>query len=379
MSPLILECVRAHPDPGELRRLCASSPDWGALIESAGLQDLAPLVFWALNRGCPDAVPPEALSALRSRFRRNTVRNLLFAKELLRLLSLFDSAGIQAVPFKGPAIAWSLYETPGLRFICDLDFLVSARDVKRAIDLLESNGYPRVFPGVGVRFFSAAGQMPLRRADGEFEIDLHWRLAAAHFNPLDTAGIRERLAPVDVAGHPIPTLCPEDLLAYLCVHGAKGGWSLAMVCDLDRLIAVRGLDWDAILARADRRRMSRIVSLGLSLAHGLLGSKLPPRVSNFIHADTRALALASSIRKRILDDREGDGGDRGLLQLHLLQGVRNRFRFVWYLLQPTDDDWRLLRIPESLFPLYYLVKPVQLAWRWRLRPVFGLKRTAGTL
>src|ERR1019366_1649573 len=91
-SPLI-ECARAHPDRGELRRLSDLCSDWDDLIESALKQMVAPLVFWALNRDCPDAVPPETLAALRNRFRQNIKHNLLFAKELLRLLELFGLAG----------------------------------------------------------------------------------------------------------------------------------------------------------------------------------------------------------------------------------------------------------------------------------------------
>src|ERR1035438_9698407 len=76
---------------------------------------------------------------------------------------------------------------------------------------------------------------------------------------------------------------------YLCLNGAKNEWnSLAGLCDLARLIDVCRLDWEAILARAARQRMSFIVSLGLCLAQDLLGSNLPPEVSSSIHADARA-------------------------------------------------------------------------------------------
>jgi hypothetical protein len=290
---------------------------------------------------------------------------------------LFGEAGIPAIPFKGPAIAWPLYETPGLRFISDLDLLVAPRDAQRAIELLESNGYRRFYSGIPLRFFSDAGQMLMKRVEGAPDVDLHWRLAAAHFNPLDIEGIRARLKPIDIAGARMPTLCPEDLLAYLCVHGAKGGWSLAMVCDLDRLIGSCELDWDALLSRSARQRMARIVLLGLSLTQDLLGAKLPPEVSNRARADKRVAALAASVRERIHEGLPSGSQERGFLQFRLLQGARNRFRFFWYLLQPTDEDWANLHIPESLFFLYYLIKPALLAWQWRLRPAFGLNRSAG--
>ena len=379
MIPLLIECVRAHPDSGELRRLAGLCPDWDGLVESASQRGVAPLMFWALDRACPDAVPPEALAALRNCFRQNVKRNLRFAQELLHLLDLFAAAGIQAIPFKGPALAWSLYETPGLRRMSDLDLLIPQRDVIRALDLLAANGYRRRGPNIGLRFYCDAGQLVLKRADGKFEIDLHWRLAAAHFSPLDAAEFRARLTSVEVAGRPAPAFCPEDLLTFLCVHGPTHGWtSLAGLCDLARLIDAGRLDWDAVLSRAARRRMSRIVSLGLCLAQDPLGSNLPPEVSSRIHADARTVALAASLRARLQNGRACGSFDLMILRFRLVEGAWRKFRSLWYLFQPNFSDWEFVGVPESLFPVYYLTKPVRLAWQWFVRPIFGPNRHRGT-
>jgi hypothetical protein len=231
-----------------------------------------------------------------------------------------------------------------------------------------------------LRFFSDVGVLGPRSADGRFAVGLHWRLSAAHFDPLDAAGIRARLVFIDVAGRQMPAFCPEDLLAYLCVHGAKHGWDpLAKLCDLDRLIDVCRLDWDAILTRAARQRMSLIVSLGLCLAQDLLGSNLPPEVSSRIHANARAVALAASIRARLQDGRAWSLRDLLILRFRLMEGAWRKIRFFWYILQPTPADWELLHIPESIFPVYYLTKPVRLAWKWCVRPIFKPSRHAGSL
>ena len=375
MIPLLIECARTRPDPGELRRLSGLCSDWDGLVQSAVQQKVAPLVFWALDRACPDAVPPEAMAALRNCFRENVKQSLLFTKELCRLLDLLGPAGIQAIPFKGPAIAWLLYETPGLRLTSDLDLLVPQHDVGRAIDLLKSTCYRRSSSLPNLRFFLDIGQVHLCRPTGGPVIDLHWRLTPAHFSPLDAAEIRSRLAPVDIAGHLTPTFCPEDLLVYLCLNGAKAGWdSLAGVCDLDRLIDVCPLDWDAVLSRAARQRMLRVVSLGLCLAQDLLGSKLPPDVSSLVHADPRIVALVASIRARLQDGRAWRSPDLVFLLFWLMEGAGRKARLLWYLLQPDPVDWESLRIPEYLFPVYYLARPIRIAWKWCVRPIFSRTR-----
>ena len=86
MIPLLIECARSRPDPGELRLLSGLCSDWDGLIKSASKQLLAPFVFWALNQACPDAVPSAAMAALRNHFRQNIKSNLRFANELFRLL-----------------------------------------------------------------------------------------------------------------------------------------------------------------------------------------------------------------------------------------------------------------------------------------------------
>ena len=367
MFPLILECSRIRPDPNELRRLAVQCSDWDQLIRSASRHRVTPLMFWTLNQACPDAVPPEILAKLRESFRQSTKHNLTFANELLRLLDLFGQAGIQAIPFKGPALAWMVYEAPGLRRMSDLDLLIPQRDLSCALDLLTSNGYRQLAPQIGMRFFLDTGQLALKRADG-LTVDLHWRLVAAHFDPLDAAQIRARLAPIDVAGRLTPAFCPEDLLTFLCVHGAKHGWdSLAGICDLDRLIASRSLDWDAILSRAARQRISRVVSLGLCLAQDLLGSNLPPEVAKRIQANTSTVALATSIRARLQDGHAGSSSQWAILKLRMMEGPWRKFRLLWYRLQPTDADWSSLHLPEFMFPVYYLTRPVRLAWKCCLR------------
>ena len=45
-----------------------------------------------------------------------------------------------------------------------------------------------------------------------------------------------------------------------------------------------------------------------------------------------------------------------------MEGVWSKFRALRYFLQPTSADWESLRIPDSLFPVYYLARPARLIW-----------------
>ena len=137
------------------------APTGREFLESASWHSVTALAFWALNRSCPDAVPKEVHTRLRDGFRDGTRRNLLFAAELARVLQLFRQAGILAVPFKGPTLAWSLYEAPGLRYMSDLDVIVPEACADRALDLLLRSGYRQRHSNAGRRFFDREGESPL--------------------------------------------------------------------------------------------------------------------------------------------------------------------------------------------------------------------------
>ena len=345
MHPLLLECARARPDLDTVRRLAASASDWSVLAGQATRHGVASLVSWYLNQACPEGAP----APLRDRFRQNAGRNLLLTGELLRLLGVSEAASIPLVPFKGPVLAWSLYENPALREMSDLDVLVRPRDADRAIGLLRSHGYRPQFPCVDRRFFGANQEMPLVREDGQVAVDLHWGLLPRYF-PLDASAFFERLAPEPIAGRQVLTFCPEDLLLFLCLHGSKHGWtSLAWLCDIARLLDRRPVNWDDVLTRAQASHVSRCLWLGLTLARDLLGAAAP---------ELRRETLAASAREQLMN---GSGDVSMRFQLALLERLTDKVRFWQGILAPTPADFESLHIPASLFPAYYLARPLRLA------------------
>jgi hypothetical protein len=361
---LLLEAARPHPNAETIRSLVQAGVDWPAAIQLAEVHGLAPLLAWQLGRVCPEAVP----GALSERLRNCAHFNLGLAAELLRLLDLIAAAGIWVAPFKGPTLAWPLYETPALRQSSDLDLLVQPADVPRVIELLVGRGYVRDFSAADSRFFGWNQELPLTRADGQVIVDLHWRLLPPHFSGLSAERMAARLVPVTVAGREVATLCPLDLLLYLCAHGAKHGWSsLGWLCDIARLIDRSQFAWDAVLREAQEARISRPLLLGVSLAHGLLGADVPPELCRRAQADRAVAALYPYALARLTESREP-----GLLaslrfQLGLLDRRRDKLRHCYGHIEPTPADWESLHIAPALFPLYFVARPLRLAWKWCIR------------
>lgn len=124
---LLVSCARIHRDPENeerIRTLLRSQIDWEYLLRAADSHGLKPLLYWHLEATSPESVPEVTLEHLEAEFRRNMKRNLFLSMELLKLLERLEGQGIQAIPFKGPVLAVSVYGNLALRPFSDLDILV---------------------------------------------------------------------------------------------------------------------------------------------------------------------------------------------------------------------------------------------------------------
>jgi VanZ family protein len=365
---LLVECARSRPSDAAIQCAVTAVGDWNPCLDQAARHGMAPLLYSCLSQAYSDTVPPPILGRLRERFDAAARANLRLAAELVRLASLFDRAGIQVVPFKGPVVAWSLYESPALREMSDLDLLVHPDGLSRAIDLLVSAGYRALHP-YDRRFVGQFHEVSLVSDVTRLAVDLHWSLAPSSLcHALDVEGIWARLMPVQVAGLTVQTLGNQDLLAFLCIHGAKHEWrSLHWLADLARLvdqaaIDPAAIDWEILMARARARQSCRMVFAGLLLVVDLLGANIPPAIVARLRAHAAAVALAARLRRRILEDSPALPTKRALItyQLALLERPADKLRFCANQLAPAITDRQALTLPAPLFPLYYVFRPLRL-------------------
>ena len=372
-AELLLACVRM--DANGIRRALRNPIHWESLIELADAHAVTALVYSALQDAA--SVPAFAMSELSGQFFITAARCLLLTSELHGLMRLFESAGIRAVPFKGPVLSSMIYGNPAMRAFDDLDILVRRQDVSCARELLRSQGYGLRSDGGDHQErtrFHWNSQMTFVRADGLVELDVHWDILPRHFPftpPTDE--LMRNLQPARIGGEQFMTLVAEDLLLYLCAHGAKHVWQrLAWICDLAGLIRTHsGLDWAAIVARsAGSERMLRVA---LILAIDVAGAKLPTDVHRWIERDAVARAIASEVQQRLIGSLEPLGTRRVLsfnIRLTRFPWRKVRYRLGLAML-PSESDWSAIRLPSALALLYYPLRIVRLAAKYTLRRCTG--------
>jgi hypothetical protein len=395
-NELLVCCARVSSEVGSTDRIEAllqEAIDWEYLLERAAEHRMLPLLYWHLSSASQEAVPKNVLSRLRHSFQTNKLRALLLAGELLILHELFEQRGIPVIPYKGPVLAASVYGDLGLRMTGDLDILLRKQDVLEAKELLLSRGYEparwktdtRLTPAQETAFLRFEREYPLERSDNGLSVELQWGIIDRHFPfSLDLESVRERLQRVSLGGGGnVPTLAPEDLLLILCVHASVHFWErLQWICDVAETIRVRReMNWGLVMERASALGCERMLLLGLHLARELLGAEIPENASRRVGTDPVVGELAAEVYEGLFQNRSvlWDGKhekSRGMLQGSLFRSFhymmherrRDRFRYTLHtIIDPSVADWERYSLPERLFPLYYVIRPLRLAGKYGYR------------
>lgn len=371
---LFLCCARTRMEEGHvarLRQLLDGALDWAFILDFAESHGLVPLLYTHLHARAPEKVPPAVLAKLRDQFRRISALNVYLSGELRRLLKLFAAHDIDAIPYKGPALAATAYGNIALRHFGDLDILVRQRDVLRVMRLLVAEGYALHPPLNGVQqelMLRTQCNLPFTRDAHRLIVEIHWRVSARLFSsPLDEETLWDNLRTDTFEGTTINALAPEDLLLSLCVHGAKHLWErLSWIADIAQLLEVYpDLNWTNLLERARLTGTERMLLLGLHVAHDLLGARLAARVEGMSQADPEIVPLANRIYARLFESGgDAAGGMSGyfMFQLKARRRLRDKFNYCRYVISPTEEDLTLLSLPAPLSFVYYLLRPLRMLW-----------------
>ncbi|MGH9832655.1 MAG: nucleotidyltransferase domain-containing protein [Blastocatellia bacterium] len=380
---LLLNAARLASDNGEAERILTlpefearfewrDGSAWDSLLALAALHGMRPLLYRHLSVVFAAIVPSLKLAELQEFVRQNLLKNLRMTGELIVLLRLFAEYGVNVMPFKGPTLAALAYDDLGLREFGDLDLLIAKRDLMLAQELMLAQGYqPEIMLNVAQStiFADACNVLAFTHSGKEITVELHWELSPRYlpFSP-DPDQLRRRMVPSWPGGQKVMTLSPEDLLVYLCAHGAKHAWErLIWIADVAGLIHRHpSLDWDRVCGQAAGQRSERSLFLGLRLARDLTGVSLPLEVEEFMRSDPESERLAMKVAEWLFP---ASGSTRSLAAqslfiLRLQQRWPDKIRsFIRLVTTPSVADWNSTTVPGQFAPLYPLLRPLRLLKR----------------
>jgi Uncharacterised nucleotidyltransferase len=383
---LAAACCRWPPSPSRtaaVRDAAARVTDWNEFLRLVNRQRIPGLVQEALSVPGIELPPPVA-QKLTSQAEGITRQNLNFTAETLRLQSTFEEANIPALALKGVALAQLAYGSLGIKHARDIDFLVPANKVVAALELLERHGYE---PSSPTHSLTEKQQKILLRYGREIELlhrsrkvqlELHWHAAA---NSLLLQGVDANSVAQSVGlgnGVSVRTLAPDDLFAYLCVHGARHAWSrLKWLADVNALLSARDTDIARLYHHAQWVGAGLCAGHALLLCQQLFALRLPEDIAVEIRSDERATRLVAIAVGALTAPNSGSQEDNGLIGV--LNGVRAQFLlgrgWSFFMEQCRVESVNVLDVVGlPLPPIFQFLYPILRLplWLWR-RAIWAFK------
>jgi hypothetical protein len=346
-----------------LRSALTSFVQWEHLFALAEQHGVQPLLYEALQQ-VRDAMPAEQVGELERSHQTNLQKVLLLSRELIRIVHRLHESDLDVMPYKGPALAEFLYGDIALRQAGDIDLLVRPEELTRVRSALAKLGYtPQT------RFSEAEERVYLKSGSecvfdgpaGRNVLEVQWAIEPRFYSvDFDMRGIFDRAVAVTVAGQPMKALSPGDLFLILAVHAAKHVWArLIWICDLARLMNQPSLDWDWVARQARSLGILRIVKISIAFANRMLGAEVPAEARDWLREEQVETNLAVAIQQQIF--RECNVNVESLSYFRLMMRLRerrlDRMRLVARLaLTPGPGEWKAIRLPAELFPLYRIVR-----------------------
>ena len=162
------------------------------------------------------------------------------------------------------------------------------------------------------------------------------------------------------------------MLIVLCRQLAKDGWGtnilrLSKICDIAELLRSQpDLDWPCVLAEAEKLGCQYILSFGLSVSPELLGAEVPAFALRKLPSPSFDTLFDHIMDKLFNQNAPFYPGRMGSGRFHFRIRERWRDRFDPYVYSckravlPNDRDEGFVRLPKQMYPLYYIIRRVNL-------------------
>jgi Uncharacterised nucleotidyltransferase len=246
---------------------------WAAVVTAARTHRVTGLLGTAVAAG---AFPVTAAQkkAARAAYRTQLLRVLALERELLAVCDLLAAVDVPTRVLKGSAVARLDYADPAVRSFMDLDVLIRAHDLERAVAALSAAGFRRTLaeprPGFDRRFDKGMTLIGPAR----YELDLHRTLVLGPWGVvLDPDRLWDEGQELPLGGASLRALSRPHRFVHACYHAALGNWPLRLGSLRDIAEMLRAWEGAAASVRpiAARWGVEAVVAAAVSDTYRLLG------------------------------------------------------------------------------------------------------------
>ncbi len=195
--------------------------------------------------------------------------------------------GVALLVIKGAGRAASRDPVARGRIVNDIDIVVHPGDFERAFDILVEDGWTPTGSGSVLYHRSRLRDLTgLNLVRGEFgNLDIHATpFHRPHVHAGDDEGIWQRSRPAKLGHADVRVPSPVDTMLIAIAHGSldahkSSDWIADLVASIDA-----GVDWDLLVALAERRGLSAAAAIALGYVHEKLECPVPAEVRGKLEA-----------------------------------------------------------------------------------------------
>ncbi|QOR62631.1 nucleotidyltransferase family protein [Sulfurovum sp. ST-21] len=368
----LIACCQTDPSEEDtefiLSYLSTPSLSLSTITSMASRHGILPLVYKTIkNLSQSDSLNAQRstlntfLSELKPYYMSIVQRNMLMTSELIKIMDLLRKNSIEALAFKGPALAQMVYEDITLRQYSDLDVLTRKENIYKIDSLLKAYGYKRLLTLTPIQekvWIKYAHDMGFIHKQKGVHFEMHWSFLDEDYPmQVNLENFWKETQTVKLNGHDISTFSNENLLYYLCIHGSKHLWErVEWIKDIDLLIRKHKVNWEIIIQKAKENNFEKMVYLGLSLSVFLFHTPLPKSIHNEIVQYPQVEPLSEFVLQSWKTPKSTFAKTAAMLKL--FPGTKEQIKYLHkVILKPSFNEYWHIDLPKEFSWAYYLVRP----------------------
>lgn len=368
---LLLNCSITQISDEEIRNIhniIAMDLDWDYLLKMAQKHRLSYLLYWQLDKICPEKVPSNVKKELQEDFHANVRRNLAMFRELISIIDILQKHGITPIPYKGPVLAIMTYKNLGFRRFGDLDFYVPLDDVPKTRDVLIENGYEplmKLTPNQEKAFYKFQREYHFTNKSTGVTLEIKWKFLSTLHSIKNEPFLQDIdfIKEVDVDQFKVKTISPEPLILILAIHNASHSFSsLYRFCDLSELIKAEvSVNWYQLMETATEIGVRKILMINLHILKELFGIQLPEDVLEQVDIDEDVEKKSADIIKRLFREKPRGILEKVTFHMKLREKRGDKLKvLLGMIFLPTPGVIESVSLPMILEPVYYVLRVFQM-------------------
>jgi len=374
MALVVLACrvyCNSSP-PAELENYIAeNNADWKLVCTICRNHSIRPVVYKTL---LSIKIPVEIEKLLKQEYFTCTLKNWKLALETERIIGLLAENGVQAWPYKGSAFSRQFYGDIISRESSDIDLIIQPVDLDKVITIMVKDGYQPEdmisYPYLKTKYFQFNKDFNFNKIAGKeraFHIEFHWRITENHFGFPKNANslLYNNSEAVLLAKAEVNTIIATNHGLSIFIHHSKkdGFTSLKNILDINQIntLSKKSGDWNYIKKNITDFHLKKAWAISHLLSYKILGIQeqendvdiLEKVISRFLNqilsvniVNTHTLKLKIIVSGFLICDTINDK------LKFIFAFIKNRFT-------PTIADFKIIRLPHSLFFIYNICKPLR--------------------